>query len=101
MFETWYGSLYPDQLLSDDGGGGVAGGVGGRRELERLFVCPSCFRYGREVLGYIGHLVSFIFLIQLLGVPVGGRDVFIVVARSRRVECIVDYIQWLWEMVIG
>ncbi|KAI9752399.1 MAG: hypothetical protein M1815_000532 [Lichina confinis] len=46
LFDTWYGSLYPEQLLRENC----------RRELDRLYVCPSCFRYAREVMPYLGHL---------------------------------------------
>ncbi|KAI9753614.1 MAG: hypothetical protein M4579_005078 [Chaenotheca gracillima] len=72
LFETWYGSFYPDELVSGGaaggrasavgqpaGGGGAAkaaGAGGGDVVVERLYVCRWCFRYSRELMPYMGHV---------------------------------------------
>ncbi|KAL5596766.1 uncharacterized protein BROUX77_006714 [Berkeleyomyces rouxiae] len=66
-FRTWYAAPYSKELLgagSGSGGGGgsggTGGGLGGRRRqkplLERLYVCPYCFKYAREVLPWARHV---------------------------------------------
>lgn len=71
-FRTWYPSYYGKELLGDlpgsggksaKGGGGVTDGTGHRRDkdhhqamLERLYVCPSCFKYSRELVAWWGHV---------------------------------------------
>ena len=47
LFETWYGSFYPEEDVGD-----------GKRRVDRLYVCRSCFRYSRELMPYMGHVVS-------------------------------------------
>lgn len=79
-FRTWYPSQYGKEVLGDStgnartGGGGAHEGAGGkelggkasssssslsRRDqsmLERLYVCPSCFKYARELVAWRGHV---------------------------------------------
>lgn len=43
LFETWYPSFYPEELVG--------------RELDRLNVCPWCFKYSKELMFYLAHLV--------------------------------------------
>ena len=42
-FKAWYPSFYPDQL------------VGG--ELDSLYVCKCCFKYSKDVMPYLVHIV--------------------------------------------
>ena len=44
LFDTWYPSFYPDELVG--------------KELDRLYVCQSCFKYSKEQQQYLAHLVS-------------------------------------------
>jgi len=60
-FRAWYPSYYGKDVLGDasvtsggkanPGGGGAKIG-GGKKDkevlLDRLFVCPSCFKYSKE-----------------------------------------------------
>ena len=46
LFDTWYGSFYPDELVG-----------GGKNEVDRLYVCRWCFKYSRELMPYMHHLV--------------------------------------------
>ena len=47
LFDTWYGSFYPDELVG-----------GGKNEVDRLYVCRWCFKYSRELMPYMAHVVS-------------------------------------------
>ena len=42
------------------GGGGGGGGGGGRKKeppmLDRLYVCPCCFKYSKELVSWWGHV---------------------------------------------
>ncbi|CAN9432344.1 unnamed protein product [Alternaria alternata] len=42
LIQPWYPSFYPEELVG--------------RRVERLYVCQWCFKYSRELLGFIGHL---------------------------------------------
>ena len=44
LFETWYPSFYPEELVG--------------RETEKLYVCHFCFKYSKDVMMYVGHIVS-------------------------------------------
>ncbi|KFA51121.1 hypothetical protein S40293_04745 [Stachybotrys chartarum IBT 40293] len=65
-FRTWYPSYYGKELLGGEvsSGTGVKGGskdVSKKdREnplvLERLHVCPSCFKYSKELVAWWGHV---------------------------------------------
>ena len=44
QFETWYPSFYPQELVG--------------RDLEKLFVCQSCFKYSKEIQPYLDHIVN-------------------------------------------
>ena len=72
-FRTWYPSYYGKEVLGDasgaakggskDGGkdlGGKSSSKGKDREhqpmLERLYVCPSCFKYSKELVAWWGHV---------------------------------------------
>ncbi len=44
LFKTWYPSFYPEELVG--------------RETERLYVCRWCFKYSRELMPYLAHVVS-------------------------------------------
>jgi hypothetical protein len=43
LIQPWYPSFYPEELVG--------------RRVERLYVCQWCFKYSKELLGFIGHLV--------------------------------------------
>ena len=43
LFRAWYPSYYPDELVG--------------KEVERLYICQWCFKYSKEILPYIGHVV--------------------------------------------
>ncbi|KAG6076810.1 hypothetical protein E4U33_001636 [Claviceps sp. LM78 group G4] len=72
-FRTWYPSYYGKEVLSDTSGNGT--GSGGSKDgsqdssnknprkekdvqpmLERLYVCPGCFKYAKELLAWRGHV---------------------------------------------
>ncbi|KAI0845412.1 acyl-CoA N-acyltransferase [Daldinia vernicosa] len=74
-FKAWYPSFYGKEVLGDisnntnsggkdgkDGGGGKMGGrIGGSKRqpppmLERLYVCPCCFKYSRELVAWWEHV---------------------------------------------
>jgi MYST family zinc finger domain len=38
----WYPSFYPEELVGTN--------------LDRLYVCPHCFKYTKELVPYRGHL---------------------------------------------
>ncbi|CAH0026270.1 unnamed protein product [Clonostachys rhizophaga] len=69
-FRTWYPSYYGKELLGDPSATAPkpAGGGGGKDDkaakkdrdhtppmLNRLYVCPSCFKYSREIVAWWGH----------------------------------------------
>ena len=43
LFKTWYPSFYPEELVG--------------RELERLYVCQECFKYSKELMPFLAHVV--------------------------------------------
>lgn len=43
LFKTWYPSFYPEELVG--------------RDLERLYVCQWCFKYSKELMPYLAHVV--------------------------------------------
>lgn len=43
LFKTWYPSFYPEELVS--------------RDLERLYVCQGCFKYSKELIPFLAHVV--------------------------------------------
>lgn len=45
LIKPWYPSFYPEELVG--------------RKVERLYVCQWCFKYTKELTGFIKHLVSF------------------------------------------
>lgn len=69
-FRTWYPSYYGKELLGDlgssssnskSGASEDAGKASSRRDrdqpvLERLYVCPSCFKYSKELVAWWGHV---------------------------------------------
>ncbi|KJZ77590.1 hypothetical protein HIM_02767 [Hirsutella minnesotensis 3608] len=74
-FRTWYPSHYGKEVLGDSsgnvkggskdhaGGGGGGGKASSRKDrdhpqpmLERLYVCPSCFKYAKELVAWRGHV---------------------------------------------
>ncbi|KAH6606062.1 acyl- n-acyltransferase [Trichoderma cornu-damae] len=71
-FRTWYPSYYGKEVLgaasgnakggSKDGPVEAAGKVPSRKDkdslpmLERLYVCPSCFKYAKELVAWWGHV---------------------------------------------
>ncbi|ATY66823.1 histone acetyltransferase MYST2 [Cordyceps militaris] len=83
-FRTWYPSYYGKEVLGDTSGNARHGGVKdhttaaaaaaaaaaeatkavSRKEreqppmLERLYVCPSCFKYAKELVAWWGHVRS-------------------------------------------
>jgi histone acetyltransferase HTATIP len=44
LIKPWYPSFYPEELVG--------------RRVERLYVCQWCFKYSKELVGFLGHLVS-------------------------------------------
>ncbi|KAH6653160.1 acyl-CoA N-acyltransferase [Truncatella angustata] len=66
-FKTWFPSYYSKEVLGEGSGnfgakdhhGGAKMG-GGKKEkeamLDRLHVCPSCFKYSKELLSWTGHM---------------------------------------------
>lgn len=71
LFRTWYPSYYGKELLGDlsaHGRGDEAGAKShhaGKKDkdkehqqpvLERLYVCPSCFKYSKEIVAWFGHI---------------------------------------------
>jgi len=46
LFKTWYPSFYPEELVG--------------REAERLHVCQWCFKYTKELIPYLAHIVRTI-----------------------------------------
>ncbi|MCJ1282826.1 hypothetical protein MMC26_002152 [Xylographa opegraphella] len=44
MFPTWYPSFYPEELVGKD--------------TDRLYVCQWCFKYSKEVVPFLTHVVS-------------------------------------------
>jgi hypothetical protein len=57
LIQPWYPSFYPEELVG--------------RRVERLYVCQWCFKYSKELLGFIGHLVRF-FHIPIPSALTGG-----------------------------
>ncbi|KAI0121854.1 acyl-CoA N-acyltransferase [Daldinia grandis] len=73
-FKAWYPSYYGKEVLGDisnntnpggkdgrDGGGKMGGRIGGSKRqpppmLERLYVCPCCFKYSRELVAWWEHV---------------------------------------------
>ena len=43
LFKTWYPSYYPEEIVG--------------KGVERLHVCQWCFKYSKEIMSYICHLV--------------------------------------------
>lgn len=43
LIKPWYPSFYPEELVG--------------RKVERLYVCQWCFKYSKELMGFLGHLV--------------------------------------------
>ncbi|KAF2274813.1 uncharacterized protein EI97DRAFT_401301 [Westerdykella ornata] len=42
LIKPWYPSFYPEELVG--------------RTVERLYVCQWCFKYSRELMGFLGHV---------------------------------------------
>ncbi|KAI1207634.1 acyl-CoA N-acyltransferase [Annulohypoxylon truncatum] len=80
-FKAWYPSYYGKEVLGDisntnnanaggkdrqgskdrDGGGKIGGRIGGGKRnpppmLDRLYVCPCCFKYSRELVMWWEHV---------------------------------------------
>ena len=65
-FKAWYPSYYGKEVLGDvsgnAGGGKDVGGArmgGGKRDppmLDRLYVCPCCFKYSKELVSWWEHV---------------------------------------------
>ncbi|KAI1323358.1 acyl-CoA N-acyltransferase [Xylariaceae sp. FL0255] len=75
-FKAWYPSYYAKEVLGDvsgnshaqpstslaaNGGGGGGGGGGGKRDmssqiLDRLYICPCCFKYSRDTARWLAHV---------------------------------------------
>lgn len=43
LIKPWYPSFYPEELVG--------------RKVERLYVCQWCFKYSKELMAFLGHLV--------------------------------------------
>jgi len=61
-FKAWYPSYYGKEVLGDDFAhvGGFSSKVGGAKRdqplLDRLYICPCCFKYSRELLPWWKHV---------------------------------------------
>ncbi|KAI1453908.1 acyl-CoA N-acyltransferase [Annulohypoxylon moriforme] len=79
-FKAWYPSYYGKEVLGDipngntnaggkdrpggkdrEGGGKIGGRIGGGKRnpppmLDRLYVCPCCFKYSRELVAWWEHV---------------------------------------------
>lgn len=70
-FRTWYPSYYGKEVLGDTSGNARSSGSkegvneankASKRDkdsqpmLERLYVCPSCFKYAKELVAWRGHV---------------------------------------------
>ncbi|RYP77665.1 hypothetical protein DL771_001033 [Monosporascus sp. 5C6A] len=66
-FRTWYPSYYGKEVLGDVSGNAGGGkdmgarmvGGGGKRDppvLDRLYVCPCCFKYSKELVAWWEHV---------------------------------------------
>ncbi|KAK5995544.1 Males-absent on the first protein [Cladobotryum mycophilum] len=71
-FRTWYPSYYGKEVLGDTSGNAKGGSKDGAKDtggkaqskkdkehqpmLERLYVCPSCFKYAKELVAWWGHV---------------------------------------------
>ncbi|KAI1760181.1 acyl-CoA N-acyltransferase [Hypoxylon sp. FL1150] len=73
-FRAWYPSYYGKEVLGDasgnngakdnrDSGGGKIGRIGGGKRaglpppvLDRLYVCPCCFKYSKELVTWWEHV---------------------------------------------
>jgi histone acetyltransferase HTATIP len=56
LIKPWYPSFYPEQTVG--------------RKVERLYVCQWCFKYSKELMGFLGHLVCF----SLILTPSANRN---------------------------
>lgn len=43
LIEPWYPSFYPQDLIGN--------------KVERLYVCKCCFKYSKELMPYVAHMV--------------------------------------------
>ena len=43
LTNPWYPSFYPDELVG--------------HTVERLYVCHRCFKYSKELMAFLGHVV--------------------------------------------
>lgn len=44
LIRPWYPSFYPEELVG--------------RKTEWLYVCKWCFKYSKELMPFLGHIVS-------------------------------------------
>lgn len=44
LIQPWYTSFYSEELVG--------------RQVGRLFVCQWCFKYSKELMPFLGHVVS-------------------------------------------
>lgn len=95
-FRTWYPSYYGKEVLGDTSGNArngskehaaEAGKTHGKKDrehppmLERLYVCPSCFKYAKELVAWWGHVRSC----ELKG-RVPGKRVYTHPRGSRKIR---------------
>jgi len=59
LFKTWYPSLYPEELVG--------------RETETLHICPWCFKYSKELIPLVAHLVSLWFYLTFRWLTLSNR----------------------------
>lgn len=43
LIKPWYPSFYPEDLVG--------------KKVDRLYVCQTCFRYSKELIPYLAHVV--------------------------------------------
>ena len=61
QIKPWYPSFYPEEVIA--------------KRAEILYVCDRCFKYSKEVMPYLGHMVR-IGCLRIWGVAanVGTRE---------------------------
>jgi len=66
LIKPWYPSFYPEDLVG--------------KVVNRLYVCQSCFRYSKELMPYLAHMV------RGLRETVSSRKVLVKVVKMLMLE---------------
>lgn len=51
VFRSWYPSYYPEETVG--------------KEVDKLYVCKWCFKYTKEIVPFLGHVVGIICTIEV------------------------------------